>query len=103
MVYTFGAGFNGQLGSPEDRFLVPSKALFDKSQSIFAGGDSTCVAGAGQGDLICSGSNLDGQLGLGEVALVREPTQVPDVHAYTMAISNSHSLVMKADHNGVLV
>lgn len=110
----FGTGANAaiQLGVQGlQHYTTPTQiefgslAEFGDARHIFCGGDSSCVQT--DGALRCSGSNLDGQIGLATNSIIEGPTTVyrhgDRTHASDMAIGDSHSIMLDRDYSLFLV
>lgn len=104
-VFATGSNANGQLGDRSDVLAIfPQEAQFGVDvRTVAAGVDSSCGASADTGRLFCTGSNLDGQLGLGERQSTNFPRSVPGAYAHDVSIGDSHSVVLQADYGAVLV
>lgn len=95
-----GAHAHGQLGDSAISPYPVRLSSIDRAPLLVAGGDSTC-AGFDAGGMICMGSNLDGQLGLGNAQLVRTPQILNDVSSIQLAIGDTHSLFLQRDWTDV--
>jgi len=63
---------------------------------MFAGADTSCVIR--DSTLLCSGSNLDGQLGLSKETFQTTVYEYSDLALRDVALGDSHSLIQQADY-----
>lgn len=103
-VWATGANSAGQFGCEPNvkTFSRPFRILdLSYSSRSWAGGEGTCTwweTGDLNMTLKCSGSNLDGQLGLGDLGIVRNMMTVPVVKPNQVALGPSHSLFMMRNY-----
>ena len=104
-VYTFGQGRRGQLGhgSAVNVFLPKRVEGLERVKvvRVFAGGDASAVVSE-EGELYVFGTNVHGQLGVGDNDSRYVPVRVKDglegKRVVKVAIGQSHMLVLCDDH-----
>lgn len=102
-VRCWGFGDDGRLGDgSQTTRLTPSAALDlggRRAQAISAGSGHTCAV-ADDGDILCWGFNVAGQLGIGTTTSVNVPTKVlADERAVAVAAAGGY-LQTRRDENG---